>query len=206
MQVILYLSSIINKIMQNKKLLLAGVFIAAFFLNNVSAQSKKSSGTATVKGNSYLNAGVGIGSYGLAGTGGFPFTASYEYGVAKNISAGVGLGYVKRKFATDDKYTYLIFEARGSYHFNELLQLANPKLDVYAGAGLVYRRYSYKYTVLFPGDEGQAAYTTDYKTSGGNVDAELHAGGRYLFNEHIGAYAEVGYGISPLQLGLTLVF
>ncbi|MBO9732658.1 MAG: hypothetical protein J7623_28705 [Chitinophaga sp.] len=192
--------------MQTRKLLLWSVFIAVFFIGNANAQSPKKELLSTAKGSSYLNLGVGLGSYGLVGTGGIPIVASYEYGVAKNISAGIGIGYVKRKFTSEDKYTYLMFTARGSYHFNELMKLSNPKLDIYAGAGLVYRRYTYKYTELFPGSEGEAAYTKDYTTSGGNVDAEIHAGARYLFTNHIGAFAELGYGISPLQLGLTLVF
>jgi hypothetical protein len=46
----------------------------------------------------------------------------------------------------------------------------------------------------------------DINASGGDINFELHAGGRYLFNNSVGAFAELGYGISPLQLGVTLKF
>jgi hypothetical protein len=174
---------------------IAILFVLLFAQNKLSAQD---AGFTDVKGVNLLNAGIGLGSYGLYGTGGLPLTASFEHGFTKNISAGINVGFVQRKYWHDWKYTYLIFGARGSYHFNELLNLSNPKLDVYGGAGLIYRHYKFKYTA-----DGT---TTDYKSSGGSVDLDLHAGGRYMFNEHVGAYAEVGYGISPLQIGVAFKF
>jgi len=173
-------------------------FVFLFAQDNLMAQT--TDGFTNVKGVNFLNAGIGLGSYGLYGTGGLPLTASFEHGVTENISAGVSLGYVQRKYVYDWKYTYIIFGARGSYHFNELLNLQEPKLDVYGGAGLLYRHWKFKYTH----SGGDAV--DDYKSSGGSVTVDLHAGGRYRFNEHIGAYAEVGYGISPLQLGVTVIF
>jgi hypothetical protein len=153
-----------------------------------------------VKGINLLNAGVGLGSYGLYGTGGLPLTASFEHGVSKNISAGIEAGFIQRKFAYDWKYSYFMVGLRGSYHFNEALSITNSKLDVYGGAGLLYRHFTVKY-----GD----AQPDDYyggKSSSGAMTIDLHAGGRYFFNEHVGAYAELGYGISPLKLGISLKF
>jgi hypothetical protein len=176
---------------------IAIVFACLLAQKNVSAQSS-AAGFTDVKGVNFLNAGIGLGSYGLYGTGGLPLTASFEHGFTDKISAGINIGYIQRKYINDWKYSYLIFGARGSYHFNELLNVAEPKLDLYGGAGLIYRHWKFKYT-------SDGTYH-DYKSSGGSVDFALHAGGRYLFNEHIGAYAEVGYGISPLQLGVTFKF
>ena len=84
--------------------------------------------------------------------------------------------------------------ARGSYHFNELLNVDNPKVDIYGGAMLFYRGFSSKYT----------GSGTPYDYNFGGIDFALHAGGRYMFSQAIGAYAELGYGISPLQLGVTV--
>jgi hypothetical protein len=148
-----------------------------------------------VKGVNFINAGIGVGTYGFVGTGGLPITASFEHGFSKNISAGLNLGFIQRKYADDWKYTYLVFGARGSYHFNEVLNVQNEKLDVYGGISLNYRHYKIKYGHDIDDYYGSA--------SGGEVDFGIHAGGRYLFSPKVGAFAELGYGISPLELGIT---
>ncbi|AFD07719.1 outer membrane beta-barrel protein [Solitalea canadensis] len=156
------------------------------------------SNAQTFKSKYAVNAGIGVGTFGFAGNGGLPFTASVERTFADNISAGVNLAYVQTKYDFDIKYSYLVFGARGSYHFNELLKINNPQFDVYGGAGLLYRHYKIKYTGDLE-DYGTA-------TSGGDIDVALHAGVRYLFTDKIGVHAELGYGISPLQLGVAFVF
>lgn len=182
-----------------KKILLTTGLLLLFVSNQLLAQHPESTGFADVKGMNFINAGVGLGAYGLYGTGGLPLTASFEHGITKNISAGASVGFVQRKYMYDWKYTYFIFGVRGSYHFNEVLKISNPKIDVYGGTGLIYRHYKINY-------KDDTGYPYDYKTSGSAVDVDLHAGGRYLFNEHVGAYAELGYGISPLQVGLSFKF
>lgn len=181
-----------------RNVLFSTIFLISLF-SSISLFAQKSSGFGDVKGSNFLNAGIGLGSYGLSGTGGIPITASYEHGFTKNISAGVNLGFIQRKYADSWKYTYVIFGGRGSYHFNELMNISNPKLDVYAGAGIFYRRYSFKYLHDSVEDEM-------YDSKGGDIDFDLHAGGRYMFKEGFGAFAELGYGISPLQIGVTLKF
>ena len=79
----------------------------------------------SVKGKNYVNAGIGLGTYGLHGTGGLPITGSYEHGFTDQISAGLYVGHVGRKYADDWKYRYRIIGVRGSYHFNELLKIQN---------------------------------------------------------------------------------
>lgn len=151
-----------------------------------------------VKGQNFLNAGIGVGTFGLSGTGGLPITASFEHGVTDKISVGATAGFVKTKFYADYHYTYYIVGARGSYHFNELLKVSDEKLDVYGGASLFYRGYKANVKDIW-GSE-------DYKSSGGAVDFAIHAGARYMFAGNIGGYAELGYGISPLQLGVSVTF
>lgn len=187
--------------MKKQLALTAGLLFCLVVQNSLFAQSANGTGLHDVKGINFLNAGVGLGSYGLSGTGGLPLTASFEHGFSKNISAGVNLGFIQKKYWDTWKYTYLIFGARGSYHFNEALKITNPKVDVYGGAGILYRHYSVK----FSGESGDEPGYYD-KASGGDITIDLHAGGRYLFNDHLGAFAELGYGISPLQLGLSLKF
>ncbi|HUC80616.1 MAG TPA: hypothetical protein VMR70_06845 [Flavisolibacter sp.] len=184
--------------MKKKIILTAGLFLGLLSQTALFAQTN---GLSDVKGTSLFNAGIGLGSYGLSGTGGIPLVASFERGIAQNISAGLQSGFVQRTFGTDWKYTYLFVGARGSYHFNNALKIANPKLDVYGGAGITYRRFSVKYIPFVPNE------TELYKTSSsGDVILNLHAGARYFFSEKIGGFAELGYGISPLQLGITAKF
>lgn len=150
-----------------------------------------------VKGSNYLNAGIGIGTFGFTGTGGLPVTASFEHGFTDNISGGVTLGMVHTSFSNYWKYSYYVFGVKGSYHFNELLKVTNPKLDVYGGVSLFYRGYSIKYN-------GPDEFND--KASAGAIALAIHIGSHYYFSSNIGAFAELGYGISPLQLGVSFKF
>jgi hypothetical protein len=177
--------------MKRSKILVHTLMAAALF-TAATAQAQD------VKGQNFLNAGIGLGTFGFAGTGGLPFTASFEHGVTDKISAGATFAYVKTKFLGNYKYTNYLFGARGSYHFNELLKVNEEKLDVYGGASLFYRGYKLKWK----GVEGEGAY----KSSDGGIDIALHAGARYQLTSKLSGYAELGYGISPLQLGLSVKF
>lgn len=178
--------------MRKTTLVFAAVLAVLCFTSvSVKAQS--------VKGQKFLNAGIGLGTFGFSGTGGLPLTASFEVGVTDQISAGGFAGMVRTKFLSNYKYRYYIVGARGSYHFNELLKVTNPKLDVYGGASLYYRGYSLKY-------EYHDNDNNKVKTSGGDIGIAMHAAARYMFSEKVGGYAELGYGISPLQLGVSLKF
>src|SRR6476620_8281441 len=105
--------------MKKKLVLIAGLLLSLAAKNNLMAQDSKGADFQNVKGINLLNAGIGLGSYGLSGTGGLPLTASFEHGFSKNISAGASLGFIQKKYFDSWKYTYLLFGARGSYHFNE---------------------------------------------------------------------------------------
>lgn len=165
-------------------LVLACSFFTAF---HASAQDD-------VKGHTFINAGVGIGTFGFLGTGGLPITGSIEYGFTDKISGGIYVGAVSRTYASDWKYKYIVGGARASYHFNEALNVSNPKVDLYGGLSLYYRGYTLKYESL----------GTKYNSSAGTVGLGIHIGGRYMFAEKIGGFAEIGYGVSPLQLGVTV--
>jgi hypothetical protein len=143
---------------------------------------------AVDKGTKFINLGVGLGGYGgiVYGGGSVALAGSFEAGVAKNITVGGIASF--RSFSGIGSY-YSI-GARGSYHVNELLNLSDEKLDLYGGLGLVYSGFSYKDT-----------YLSGY--SYGGVDLTLHLGGRYFFSNNLGGFAEVGYGIAPLQVGVT---
>lgn len=184
--------------MKKTTLLTALLVLVLSFHNKAQAQTAN---FTDVKGLNLLNAGIGLGTYGLSGTGGLPLVASFEHGITSNIGVGVEASFIQKNFGAGWKYTYLVFGARGSYHFNEALNVSNPNLDVYGGAGLLYRHFSFNGKDYY---SGEPSY--DYSSSGGDLTIDLHAGARYLFSERVGGFAEVGYGISPLKLGVSFKF
>lgn len=144
------------------------------------------------KGTKLLNAGIGLGGYGGIGFagGGLAFGASFEVGVIPNLTVGA-IGSFRSYSGFGSYYS---IGGRGSYHFNQLLNIADEKIDLYAGLGLVYSGFSYKDSFV------SSAYNY------GGVGLGLHLGGRYFFAENIGAFAETGVGFAPLQLGVTFKF
>jgi hypothetical protein len=132
---------------------------------------------------------------------------SYERGIIDNLfddksSLGVGayLGYAGNKSELTSggtvfgwKYNYTIFGVRGALHY----QLVD-KLDTYAGLMLGYNSVSSSY--YGTNDVAGTAATAS------GLGWSLFLGGRYYFSDNIGAFAELGYGIAYLQLGVTFKF
>lgn len=141
------------------------------------------------------NIGVGIGSSFSAGSLSLPpLSVSVDYGYSDQISIGGYIGYVasKEDFAFLNyswKYTYMIVGVRGAYH----LDLVDG-IDTYGGILLGYNIASVKY-------EGSMTGIPEPKVGG--IAYAGFVGGRYHFSEKIGAFAELGYGITFLNLGLT---
>lgn len=160
------------------------------------------------EGSKILNVGFGLGST-ITGSG-FkstipPIGASFEYGIKEKISVGGYVGYAGASYEQATfggtwkwNYSYIIVGARGSYHFDFL---DTDKFDPYVGVMLGYNAASVKV-------EKPAGYTGPDITaaSAGGIIYGGHAGIRYLFTEKIGAFAELGYGIAFLQLGVTAKF
>ncbi len=143
---------------------------------------------AVDKGTKFINLGIGVGGYGYYTGGGIGLNASADFGVAKNITVGGVVGY--KSYGSVASYNYHSFDigARGSYHFNELLNLSTDKADLYAGIGLSYYSFSY------------GGYLDNY----GSVYLPIHLGGRYFFSEKLGGFAELGSSLATLKLGLTI--
>ena len=145
------------------------------------------------KGTKLINVGIGVGGY--ASAGGIAFGASADFGVAPNITVGGQVAYRSFNYGYlgyNDKINYLYFAARGSYHFNEILNLSTDKADLYAGIGLGYESVSYS-----------AGFGSGFSTFGSGIFVPVHLGGRYFFSEKVGAFAELGTGVAPLMLGIT---
>ncbi|KAB7730469.1 hypothetical protein F5984_15110 [Rudanella paleaurantiibacter] len=169
-----------------KKISLAFFFVAALLLGNTAFAQLE-----VGKGSKFLNAGIGLGGWGGIGyAGGIGLGASFEVGVADNITVGAIGAY--RGYSGYGAY-YSI-GGRGSYHFNEILKISEDKLDVYAGLGLIYSGWSW--------NESFAGFRGSY----GGVGLGGHVGARYFFKPNLGAFAEAGFGVAPLQVGLSFKF
>jgi hypothetical protein len=159
-----------------------------------------------VKGDKALNLGIGIGATWYSGTGYQgqvpPVSASLEFGVVDNVLekgvVGVGpyLGYSSYKWEYQDwgyKYSNIILGARGTFHYPLV-----EKLDTYVGILLGYQILSAK--------EFGTPVGFDYSASSSGISTAGFVGARYYFKELIGVLAELGYGITYLNLGIVLKF
>jgi hypothetical protein len=147
----------------------------------------------SVMNKNFLDPGIGLGTYYK----GFPFGVSFEHGFTDAISIGAFVDY--SSYNDNGFYDYslhlLYFGVRGSYHFAKLLNINNPKFDPYAGVSLGYYSASYS----FAGDPLPGAY-------GSTIFPGVHVGARYMFTDMIGGFAEAGYGVAALQVGVSVKF
>ena len=139
------------------------------------------------KGESQINAGLGLSSWGV------PVYIGFDHGVHPDITVGGELSY--RSFS--DKYANVNYDhsvigisGNGNYHFNRVLEI--PKnWDFYAGLNLGFYIWN---------------SPSDYH---GSHSSELglgaQVGGRYYFSDKIGLNLEFGGGnaFSGGKIGLT---
>ena len=153
------------------------------------------------KGDKVLNLGIGIGSTYYASyetTQVPPISASFEVGIVDNILEkgviGIGgyLGYSSSKYENFWKTSHIVIGARGNFHY----PLVN-KLDTYTGLLLGYRIVNNK---------DLDAYTGNYSYSSSGIAWSWFVGARYYFKDTFAVMAELGYGVSVLNLGIALKF
>jgi hypothetical protein len=175
------------------------IFVAIMIIAQVSAQEPTFS-----KGDKVLNLGVGFGTALYVGT--YykmqvpPVSASFEYGIKDGIlekgSVGVGgyLGFASYKWEYSGwgwKYSNIIIAARGTFHYPLV-----EKLDTYVGVLLGYDIVSSK--------EFGTPVGYDYSATSSGLAYSGFIGGRYYFKEKFGVMAELGYGITYLNIGVAL--
>ncbi len=151
------------------------------------------------KGTNAVNLGIGIGgNYGIWGSASASpnFNASYEKGIWEVggpgvISLGGFIGHKSYRIKDIDwKWNYTTIGVRGAYHYNGL-DVEN--LDVYGGLMLGYLIYN----------------ATGYTGGSGGTGFTAFVGGRYMFTDNLGVYAELGggnYNLSILSLGASIKF
>ncbi len=183
--------------MKNRLLLLT--LVMGLFVNVSEAQ-------IAVEGSKFLNLGLGLGTNLYSGA--FysmqvpPLSASLEYVIKdqlfdENSSLGVGgyLGYTSYKWSSGSwgwRYSSLVIGPRGYLHYFFIDQL-----DTYTGLLLGYNILTSKWT----GTGSQFG-----TASGGGLAFSWFIGGRYFFTDNIAAMAELGYGVTYLNLGVSFAF
>ncbi len=152
---------------------------------------------------SYLSAGVGIGGY--SDREGIPIWINYEYGFGSWVSAGGMLAFQTWEYNYPGigtySYTATFLALRGSAHFSKPLNI-EKYVDLYAGLGLGYISYSEKWRAAGGGGPKPVRSGLSSNFLG------IHVGARYFFNKTktVGINGELGYGLSPLLLGVTFKF
>lgn len=156
------------------------------------------------QGSQRLHIGVGVGSpYAYSGSSTTipPVHVSYEHGISDKIGVGGLIGYTSSKyeesfFGTEYswKFSYLLIGARGSYHFYQ-----TDKLDTYVGAMLAYNVASAKFE---SNNSALESFVTEPAVGGVTFGGYL--GARYNFNDKVAGFAEVGYNIAWLSVGVCL--
>lgn len=143
------------------------------------------------KGEKYLNAGIGLGSFGT------PIYLGLEFGIHKDISLAADVSYQSKDYGYA-KQSAIGAAVKANYHFNRILNIED-KWDFYAGLGLNY----YNFNTKFSGSNTN--YLFDYN-SGIGFDAQV--GGRYFFSDNFAVNLEYGGGsvLSGGRLGISYKF
>ena len=141
-------------------------------------------------GDKLLNIGIGINSY---YNGGIPVGASYEVGISDKVSVGANFDYLSNSY-NNSKFTAMYLGVRAAYHFNEVLNIASNNIDVYGGAALGYRSFSW----------GNSSINGLGDNYGSGIYLGLFAGCKYYFSNSTGAFLELGaIGSTNARIGVA---
>ena len=153
------------------------------------------------EGSSVVSGGIGLGSNLYSGSQSLripPLFATYDYGIRDMWSVGgiVGVAGSKDEWRSGPyqyqyNYTHILIGARGAYHF-----YSDYTWDVYGGASLGFDIVSGSYS-------GNRPTQYDYDVQGSSLNLGLFVGGRYYFDDQIAAFAELGYNIGFLSIGVS---
>lgn len=153
-------------------------------------------------GTSAVNLGIGFGTaLGGMGTGRPAISASFEHGLWEAgpgvISLGGYVGNTGYNYSSEgytQKWNYTVVGARGAYHFHGLETV--PQLDPYAGLMLGYNIASYSVSGGYTGPNNY----------GSGLGYSFFLGARWFFTNNLAAFAELGYGVSVINAGISFKF
>lgn len=156
------------------------------------------------KGTTTINAGIGLGTaLGGLGKARPAISVSLDHGIWEVGGPGVislggyvgNTGYKYSDMGYTSKWNYFVVGARGAYHYHGFTSV--PELDVYGGVMLAYN------IVKYSSDGDNLGQSNSY---GSGLGFSGFLGGRWFFSNNIGAFAELGYGVSVLNVGATFKF
>lgn len=164
---------------------------ALVFTANLCVAQEFNVGTNVISGG--IGLGGNFGSYNTS-TQTPGFSINYERGIwdagpgVVSLGGYVGTKTYKYKYSNSvDKWSYTIVGVKGAYHYNGF-EVEN--LDVYGGVLLSYNVLSYSGL----GSYGSRAGVTGF------------LGGRWYFTDSLAVFAEAGYGVAYLTLGISFRF
>ena len=176
---------------------IAILFILVFATSMIFAQ-----GAIPGKGDKFVGAKIGLGSYGagIGFGGGFEMILQEDFLNLGDIPGALGVGgsfgyssYKSGYYGYNWKYTNMVFLASVYYHADVL---KNEKIDTYVKFSVGYNAGKVKY-------DGLEGYDYRTPTYGGVVTGSA-VGARYFLSKALAAVAEVGWGFGILRLGLDL--
>jgi hypothetical protein len=180
-----------------KKLLMV-LLVMVIFLTQLAAQK-----STFLKGDNVINLGIGLGSTlftGIVTNSVSPtLSASYELGIIDHILdkavIGVGgyLGYSSYNETTHWKVSNFIIGGRASFHYPLV-----DKLDTYSGV-----MFGYNFTAHEWNGTGSEPVSHPSPES---FPYAWFVGARYYLSKNFAGMAEVGYGVTYLNLGVALKF
>ncbi len=190
--------------------------ITSFFVMLLLSVSSFAAEPAFDKGSNVIGLGLGFGvDYGhyygtytsssVAPT----FAIMYDHGFFPEVGPGtIGIGGIfaiksSSQKINGDKYGYssYIVGVRGTYHLT-LLKDKNNKFDPYGGVTFGLRFNSDEYYKYYHDTYGTEYYS--YRNV--NPIAGLFVGAHYNFVPNFGVFAEIGYDITFLRLGVNFNF
>lgn len=149
---------------------------------------------ASQKVDKMLHLGLGMQSYAL---GGLCNGASFELGFTDKISVGGFFDYALYGTKFGDrrwKSQFASFGVRSSYHLADALGIGDDRFDPYAGVSVGTRTAIHRAKF-----EEEGRFVPRLK----GLLPGIHVGGFYHFSQKFGGFAEMGWGIAALRLGLT---
>jgi hypothetical protein len=133
-----------------------------------------------------------------------PISLTVDYGVSEEISIGLYIATAQDEaygtlynlntgqtyYGKQSTISHFLVGGRVLYHF-----ILSPKFDTYAGAMLGYNAIS---------EKSEPGIELFGETSTAGFTYTILGGGRYRFTPHVGAFLELGYGVSVVTLGLNI--
>jgi hypothetical protein len=151
---------------------------------------------------------TGFGNAAATKAGGVPpISFAFDYSATKSFSIGVVVGIGETQFTQVFQYPPVTYAVTHAYVYGigglrvlySPQKLCNNKWDTYVGAMLNYVFAIHSSEII-----NGSSYFMDNPPPFGGLFFGAVIGARYHFTNNIGAYCEVGYGLTAINFGLNI--